>query len=210
MDLPKPIKDVYRVLRKPRYTEPVSETPVEQPKRSGEQLVALSVPRAWTKRGIRTEDFEKLFGDYADELRASVIGAYGDGFTETRSLTENKWRFERGNLSVEYQASPNSSSTSGVSTYCGQLLIEQPEIDLERVARFVRLFIGHTLIAYQEKEPEFMIFHARNGEQNTILEGRPLLEKLGIEPTEGCKFHFGGGVAVWYPVDVKPKAVVSE
>ena len=62
------------------------------------------------------------------------------------------------------------------------------------------------LIAYQEKEPEFMIHHAIEGGEGIVNEGRPLLESMGIEPTEGCKFHFGSGVAIWYPVEVKPKA----
>ncbi|HLD57122.1 MAG TPA: hypothetical protein VJA47_02385 [archaeon] len=207
MDLLKPFKTAYRAVIGARHIEEATpETPQQQ---IGEQIVVMGVPRAWLSRGIRDADFEGLFNEYLGELRISVTEAYGDGFEERRDGRTHF--FVGGGVSVDYTASSTIDSGSDVNVYCGSLVLEQPVIDLEKAAQFLKSTMKGHLIAYQQKEPEFMVFHTRKGEGDNgkLSEGRPLLESMGIDPAEGCKFHCGGGVAVWYPVYLKLKPTVE-
>ncbi|HLD33087.1 MAG TPA: hypothetical protein VJB66_00025 [Candidatus Nanoarchaeia archaeon] len=173
-------------------------------------LLAVIVPRTvLTEPSYKTGgivpvgDISKYFDGCASDVAQAIYRVYGTyDSTKTNRDRTVVHAFTRADDNITYAIQgindcEAATYRKGFSTdVTGALILQQPQIDLQKAGSLLRAVLESHLLDYRETAPLFGVFYTRSGEKSPTLEGIPLLKEMDVKPTEAAEFFsimFYGG-----------------
>ncbi len=187
--------------------------------RKKEMINGVLMPKELIARGLTPADAPEFFNPYFVYIDDAVKEAYETEFkvgTDASNPRKITHTLTSDDVTITYHANigvGNSEDDNQPGIYTGFLNIQQKVINLEKAGKFINKLLDNYLLWSLDPEgtsvAAFDIYTHSKGKSAILDKGKPLLEKMGVKPTEACRYlvHPYGGCVGWTFLDFSKSGV---